>query len=257
MAPVSSKVATAVDEDMSKALEHEGPIPNEDSFAFQESVNDMVDEILAERQETIPPLPELLGDADAIEKAIANTSGQDVVTKQTSKKSKGKGKAKVSDPDITPTATRKPIFNPEGSSGRTQDSDPLEGDYQESFTSQQETAEIRGEIEMFSGRLMSMEAVLEGLVNERKNLPKHLERLQISLNQQFTVMNERLNAAIESGTIGNTLSQTSQDAGNMAQSASTVIDAIQTDLSSPPSGSSQISQPAVITGGRKKVRLVR
>jgi uncharacterized protein (UPF0147 family) len=262
MAPKASTKATEVDE--FKELDFQAPDPriNEESHQFEESVNDMVDELLEEHGQTVPELSVLLADAEAIEKALAGKSQPNVPHKKHKgaqiekvSNSKGKGKEITPDLDATPTTPRKPFIHNEHSEISV--SDPIDEDYQESFASQMETAEMRGEIESFSVRLTNMESIIEGLLKERTNLPVHLERLNVSINQQFTVMNERLNAAIESNMVGSTLTQTSQDASVLAKSASNIIDTIQTDLNLPPTTSSQISQGQVIVGGRKKVRVIR
>jgi hypothetical protein len=211
------------------------------------------------RGEQIPLISDLLTEAKDIEKALQEQPAKPVSLNVPSLPgSDGTDElisslaARQKDMDKTPTQGKLPHFSPL-ELGKPASDEP----YQESFTSQQETAELRSEISDISSRLTNLEAMLEGVIAERKSLPEHMTRLNTNINKQLTLMNDRLNAAIEVGLPAESMAQMSTQAHEIATSSSAVIGTMSSDLQDEPSKHSQTSQTKPITGKKKRVRLIR
>jgi hypothetical protein len=81
--------------------------------------------------------------------------------------------------------------------------------------------------------------------------------LTSGINAQFTIMNDRLSAAIESGIAPESAQQLSEQVVEMTSSSTKVLETLTEDLQSTPTTKSQVSQTRPITGKKKKVRLVK
>jgi hypothetical protein len=223
------------------------------SHDWQESVNDAVEEVMIQRGESMPPMVELLKDVQKITEAFTTTShipgGEEDGGFAEAIQAQIK---QIEGENVTPTQARKPVF-----SDPPKEKEYKGVEYQESFTSQQETAELREEVSSLASRLVNLEAILEGLVQERKHLPEHLARLTSGINAQFTIMNDRLSAAIESGIAPESAQQLSEQVVEMTSSSTKVLETLTEDLQSTPTTKSQVSQTRPITGKKKKVRLVK
>nr|WKE35276.1 hypothetical protein [Plasmopara viticola lesion associated mononegaambi virus 6] len=129
--------------------------------------------------------------------------------------------------------------------------------YQESFTSQQESAEMRHQIESLDTRLMNMETMFEALLEERKGLPKHLEGYREEMNKQLTVMMDRIHTALEKDIPSTSLEQAKGDIERMTGETEHVFDQLKTDVENNPSTGSATASAAPITKSRRRVRLIK
>lgn len=129
--------------------------------------------------------------------------------------------------------------------------------YQESFTSQQESAEMRHQIESLDTRLMNMETMFEALLAERKGLPKHLDGYREEMNKQLTIMMDRINTALERDIPSTTLEQAKGDVQTMSGETDYVLCQLTTDAENTPATDSATSSAAPITKSRRRVRLIK
>lgn len=129
-------------------------------------------------------------------------------------------------------------------------------DYQESFASQQEAAEIRHHIESLDNRMLNMETLIESLLQERKGLPAHIDRYREDMNKQLTIIADRLHTALEKNISPNVVEQSKDDVMVLSAESENVLTQLKTDLSVDPSVSSATSLSAPISKLRKKIRVV-
>lgn len=129
--------------------------------------------------------------------------------------------------------------------------------YQESFTSQQESAEMRHQIESLDTRLMNMETMFEALLAERKGLPKHLDGYREEMNKQLTIMMDRINTALEKDIPSTSLEQAKGDVQTMTGETDHVFCQLTTDAENNPAKDSATSSAAPITKSRRRVRLIK
>jgi len=262
-AKISDLVAVVVDD------ENKTPTAL-NSYEFQEQINEEYEELMAKRGEKIPSMEELLEDEKKITEVISGFGGSTSKGKEPESTSKSTRQysddtddieqeiaklqeMKISNPSkkVETVPRIKPHF------ARSQEIiNPAQPDYQESFASQEETAEMRDELSSIAARLANLEATIEGLLSERKNLPEHLNRLNNEITKQFTVMNERLNASIEAGISTKTAQQALEQLTNVSSSSNVVLSTVEQELSEPPTKASQTAKSHQISGGRKKIRLI-
>lgn len=154
-----------------------------------------------------------------------------------------------------PSATeqKRPSFKPKDRKPSMADDET----YQESFTSQQESAEMRHHIESLDTRLMNMESMFEGLLAERKGLPKHLDNYREEMNKQLTVMMDRIHTALEKDIPASSLEQSKGDIQNMTGETDHVFNQLTTDVENDPSKQSATANTAPITKSRRRVRLIK
>jgi hypothetical protein len=127
-------------------------------------------------------------------------------------------------------------------------------DYQESFASQREAAEMREEIESLSLRMSNLERTLETVLKERQALPGHLSHIHEQMNQQFTLVMDKLNGALEQGV---KLSSTEEAASLIASSSVEVDDqmrALRSFASAPPQQSSPITRATTSLTGKRRFK---
>lgn len=129
--------------------------------------------------------------------------------------------------------------------------------YQESYTSQQESAEMRHQIESLDTRLMNMETMFEALLAERKGLPKHLDGYREEMNKQLTIMMDRINTALEKDIPSSSLEQAKGDVQTMTGETDYVFCQLTTDAENNPAKTSATSSAAPITKSRRRVRLIK
>lgn len=238
-----------------KKREIDEPEPVDVSEEWQEDANEHIAELMEKRGETVPSIEELTEMSTRIDEALKG---------EESKPARARGKS--DDTDALEQDIRDLGFHDSRSTNKGKkphystftsqdDGKPDEHPYQESFTSQQETAEMREEMSGITARLSNMESTLEMVIKERQNLPTHLERITQDINRQFTLMNERLNASIEAGMTTATAQQAAERLQEISTGAEMVLNVVKADLESPPSKNSQTGKKQVITGKKKKIQL--
>jgi len=241
---------------------------------WSEEVEDEFDAEAEKGKVKMPPMTELLRDAQEVEQAV----------EESSVKPASSGKSKLSTPEARPsvkeldapntfesdldelvnTPTKKvpapgtllPKVIPKGPVRIPSQSKQETTDYEESFTSQQETAEIRGQIESFDNRMKVLEQQIRGMLSEREQLPRHLDRHRNEINTQLTLMSDKLYTILESKKGEDVARQTKIDLTTVKEDSDEVINRITTDLQSPPTDSSVISKSAPIKTKGKRVRLI-
>jgi len=129
-------------------------------------------------------------------------------------------------------------------------------DYDESFTSQQETAEIREHIEALDNKMNNIEMMLDGLLKERKNLPMHLDRHREEMNQQLTIIMDRLHTALEKDISSSQIQQGRKDLEVLSSDTNKVINQIREDLQDNPNPSSPTAGASSLSTGRRRIRRV-
>jgi len=221
------------------------------TYEWQEGVNDAFEDVMSSRGEGLPDMSVLLKEAEEIERNILSGKPGNKPKETSNDDDLATLMETQEDENLTPTLSKKlSLTDSPEFINRSVDK------YQESFASQQETAELREEISSLATRLHNLETTIENLLVERKELPNHLDRLSASINQQFTVMNAKLNSAIESGVMTEQNGQESTQAAEAIGESSRVLEVLSDDLKAQPSKSSQVSMTKPITGKKKKVRLI-
>nr|WKE35272.1 hypothetical protein [Plasmopara viticola lesion associated mononegaambi virus 5] len=129
-------------------------------------------------------------------------------------------------------------------------------EYQESFTSQQETAEIRHHIDSLDNKMMHIETLLETIMAERSSFPKHLARHQEDMNKQLTIVLDRLHTALEKDISPNLIEQSKSDVEVLTAESDKVMNQMKTDLSVEPSASSATARSQPIAKNRRKIRVI-
>lgn len=131
-----------------------------------------------------------------------------------------------------------------------------EREYQESFTSQQESAEIRHQMEVLDIKLMNVETVLNAIVAERANLPKHIDHLREETNKQLTIVLDRLHTALEMNTSNSIIQDSKNDIEVLSEETEHVLRQVGTDVRNDPSMTSATSNKMPITKKSRRTRLV-
>lgn len=229
----------------------------------QKAWDDDVEEILEEHRlaegNPMPEIEELLKDAEEIDKELSKPlKGKQKVSKVRGKNTKlpvlGETFPSSSDTnedtEVTPTGI---LPEHESSSGPSRN----DVDYQESFTSQQETAEIRGEMQSLDNRLMNIEAIVNSVVAERDGMQQHLDRLKEDVNKQFTVLMDRLHTALEKDINPTVLQQSRSDVEVLSGDTHKVLHQLSSDLGQAPSSSSPTSGRAPIATSRRRIKIIK
>lgn len=136
------------------------------------------------------------------------------------------------------------------------DEAPVDSSYQESFTSQQESAAMREQIESLNQRMISMEATLEALLAERAHLPDHIKNVQTDLNSQLTIMSDRLYTALERNIDHTALNEASIVIKDARDTSDANLTTIAESTASNPDSTSPIASSVPLSQKKKKVRLV-
>jgi chromosome segregation ATPase len=219
------------------------------------AVFDLIEDTMDKEPKPLPTMKELLDDAKRIERHIrikSDTSDVkqswsdelEALENEISQMDKGKQREETLPP--------KPSISFHPFEGNTQKDE----NYQESYASQIETAELRDEVSSIATRLANLEAIIESLVKERSNLPDHLDRITRDISHQFTIMNDRLNSSIETGLGLHTSQQLVDDVVASSSSITGVLETVRNDLVNPPSQLSSITQSKPITSSKRKIRLI-
>jgi len=129
-------------------------------------------------------------------------------------------------------------------------------DYQESFASQRETSEMRSELEGISARMSNLEATLEIVLSERSTLPKHIATIREDLNQQLTLMMDKLNTTIESGITSSAAQSASEAIVNAADEVGDQFHSLESHATGPPRAKSILTNPQAKLSGRRRFKPV-
>lgn len=135
--------------------------------------------------------------------------------------------------------------------------DEEEEDYEESFASQQETAQLREDFDTITQRFEALEAQFNLVMKERQNLPDVINNIRADLNSQLTMFSDKLYSILES-----------QVSKQEIQSALATIEEVKNDhseqlkaasgyLSADPKASSPIVSKGVSLKGKGKFKPVK
>jgi archaellum component FlaC len=258
----------------------------EGSYKWEEELNEVIDETLENSGVPIPPIDELLKDASMIETALKNVpdgelgeDSEETLFNQTKRRPQSSSSIPLVERPLVFGASKKNppnqsrhSFVPSSSDKEKEidkiarimtgiqpkkESSSATGEYQESFASQGETADLREQIEGLDRRLKGLEKTFELVLQERSSLPIHLQSLQESVTSQMTVMQESLQMAIEAGVGKTDLKTAAHDLKIVVQETENVTDILKKDLQHEPSSSSQITSPKAITTKPKRVKLIK
>jgi len=221
--------------------------------SWSDDVEDELSELVP--QNAFPSIAELKTEADDIEKTLTSADDdksledliKDVET-PTQPVFASSVPRNVHDRGDKPVLVKRPA-----TSGTDSQKDT---DYQESFTSQEETAQVRHYIESLDARLQVMETMIGSLAAERKGLPRHLDNYREEMNKQLTIMSDRLHTALERNIDPATVAQVNKDITVLGAETDHVFNQLKTDAESEPSKESATSQNAPISKQKKKVRVV-
>lgn len=253
-----------------KRIEAMAGIPHkfpEGSFKEAEDIDDLLDEAMKLGGAPRVALDEMARESDKIAKKIGyvEKQGRQVSTTswaddvelegligESSKKeelvSKGKGPQPPSIPGAAPLRYRnsKPILEEEDHE------DPEFDEYPESFASQRETAQLRDDMEGIMSRLSSIEEKFALAMKEREILPMKIDSIRADINDQLTLILEKLQMAREENTEKTAVASAMTTIGEIKTD---VLDQLQTASSyaggEPKPTSPLVSQNAELRGKRR------
>nr|WKE35280.1 hypothetical protein [Plasmopara viticola lesion associated mononegaambi virus 7] len=127
----------------------------------------------------------------------------------------------------------------------------------ESFTSQRETAELRGDLEFLSSKVIMLEKTLETLLKERETIPGHIQKIQENMNSQLTLMMDKVINGIES--VQNPVQvKTAQEEIELVRSdANEQLSAMRSLASAAPSSSSPLVKATANLAGKRRFKPVK
>lgn len=231
--------------------------------SWSDEVEDQLHEELMTRGEPFPEMTDLTSEALEIENIIQQEE-------KTPKHSKFPRSVKSTDEDEIvnlienaqsiktstkkePQISKKPTIEPKQAPFH----DESEADhYQESFTSQEETAELRNHIDSLDTRLSSIEEMINAIMLERSNLPNHLDRHREEINKQFTIISDRLHTALEQNIDHTAVAQTAKDVSVLSADANHTLGTLTTELTKEPKAGSATASNVPITRKPRRVRVV-
>jgi len=131
---------------------------------------------------------------------------------------------------------------------------PTVGTENESFTSQRETAEMRNDIEILSKKLSVIEKTLEAILKEREALPSHFKRIQESMNQQLTLMSDKINNVLEDHTKPDVATVVKETVESVRTDANENLAAMRSLALASPSTSSPLAKSNVPIAGKRRFK---
>lgn len=148
-------------------------------------------------QEGIQPVPlkDIISQVETLEKKkLPDEELSDLMSGEYDRaleKTKGSKSVKsVTDEDKTPVLTKKPKFKDA--------EEAVDDDYEESFATQHETAELRSEMDDLVSEFKQLKSQMDLLMKERANLPALLTSMRHDLNTQLTQFSDKMYKALES-----------------------------------------------------------
>jgi len=167
---------------------------------WDEEMEEM-DEYLERTGISVPPVSQLLHQVDVLEGVklpddqVLVSESKSVTEGQTSKELE----TLMGNLDLGPWDDRAVIKMDKGKAKVVveddQPGDP--GEYQESFASQQETAQLREELESMGEKYKGLEEQVSLMMKERDNLPEALNQIRADLNKELTAFSDKLYTLLE------------------------------------------------------------
>jgi hypothetical protein len=132
-----------------------------------------------------------------------------------------------------------------------------EPEYEESFASQRETAELRGEFESICERFAKMEEQFKLVVAEREKLPSVINDIRQDINGQLTLFSSKLYAALEKNNEASGVASVLADINDIKTDQDGQLRAAAQYLAAPPSSSSPLVKPGVTLKGKGRFKAVK
>lgn len=129
--------------------------------------------------------------------------------------------------------------------------------YVESFASQQETSELREQMEDLQAKIKGMEETITALLAERKAIPVHVDKVKEELNRALTVMNGKLQASLEANLQPMAIQGAITTLTAASDAASDVLTATSSFARAPPSAANPLSDSSSRLKGRRAYKAVR
>lgn len=236
-------------------------IMNDDTFKNEAEVDEMFDQALEDGAVPVP-MNELLKGVEQAEAVINNEPNPSLRLPVSEWSEELVSPENLDDliKEASPTTPRMPkpmVHKPEPTARRMSTKAAANSsDYQESFASQRETSEMRSELEGISARMANLEATLEIVLSERSTLPKHISTIREDMNQQLTLMMDKLNTTIESGISSSAAQNASEAVVNAADEVSDQFHSLESHATGPPRAKSVLTNPQAKLSGRRRFKPV-
>jgi hypothetical protein len=128
--------------------------------------------------------------------------------------------------------------------------------YPESFASAHETALLREELEGIRARLQENDETVKSLMAERKAIPEHMNQLKAEMNNNFTIMLEKLHASLERDRPQGAIESAVSAVEAMKTETAETLKVAASHASEPPSSTNPLSSASSKLRGRKKFKAV-
>jgi len=132
-----------------------------------------------------------------------------------------------------------------------------EADYEESFASQREAAQIREDMEGLSTKIKGMEETIKALLREREGLPSHLASIREDVNSQLTLMLDKLNASLESDLSSSNVQAAISSVRGVQEDTADRLNAAASYASGEPRMSSPLTDPKANLKGKRRFKAVK
>jgi chromosome segregation ATPase len=130
-------------------------------------------------------------------------------------------------------------------------------EYEESFASQQETAQLREDIENMNHRFDTIEKQFSLMMKERTNLPDVLNTIRADLNAQLTMLHDKMYSVLEASASKDTVKDVMTQIEEVRADHSDQLKAASGYLSSEPRPESPLVQRGVTLKGKGKFKPVK
>lgn len=251
--------------------------PREETYKWHEALDDAMADSMDQIGAVVPPIPDLLIDAEMIEEASKKWSDDPDLPPISTTETTTKIRKSLMDmiEEITPTSAApepkikkttlkkpnsktKPVITPEPSTKpESEIALSTSIDHEDSYTSQQETAALREDVEHMAQRIKHLESTLEIVLKERSQLPVHILKIKEDMNAQLTLISEKFYAALEAGSIGPEAASAVQKIAETQDHVTNVMTVISKDLNTEPRLDSSVVSSKPIPSKPQRVRLIK
>lgn len=134
---------------------------------------------------------------------------------------------------------------------------PDDDDYEESYASQQETAQLREDFDTITEKFNTLEAQFSLVMKERQNLPEVINNIRADLNTQLTSFSDKLYTILESQASKKDIQTALATIEEVRSEHSDQLKAASGYLSSEPKATSPIVNKGVSLKGKGKFKPVK
>lgn len=158
-------------------------------------------------------------------------------------------KSKRKQPKLRSVQEEKPVINP--------DDQQTDADYEESFASQQETAQLRDDFDDMCHKMKELNEKMNLVLKERENLPGVINDIRRDLNGQLTAFSDKLYTILESQNSNAVIENTLATVEEVRQNSTNQLKAAAGYLASEPKASSPLMTKGATLKGKGKFKPIK